>query len=444
MKIHPNDFILEELYLCLDSEHRTVLEHLSRCSYCRHRLQYLKNRRREPPEVAMASYDEVIDRGQQALAGQFQAMEKERFEAPGLFVELLGHPPEQRELLPDRDSPRLQTWGLFELLIERSLETCIRNPTESEALAGLALRVSDHLDYSSYKPGLVEDLRARAWGYLGNSRRVRSDLHGAEEAFERAEAHLSKGTGDTVERAILLDLKASLARDQRRFDDALRLLRRAVSIFLQYGHRHRAGRSLLNMENVHHHMGNPEAAIPLLYQSIELIDSEREPRLLLCARNNLIDDLAEAGRFGEAQILYRQSRSLYRDFTDAWTQNRRKWVKGKIVHGLGQLQQAESLFLAAREGFVSEGIPYDTALVSLELATLYAEQERTADLKRLAEEMFPIFSSLKIHREALAALTFLQRAAQAEKASLQVVNQVAVYLRRAQYNPNLRFDAPEI
>ncbi len=198
------------------------------------------------------------------------------------------------------------------------------------------------------------------------------------------------------------------------------------------------------MENVHHHMGNPEAAIPLLYQSIELIDSEREPRLLLCARNNLIDDLAEAGRFGEAQILYRQSRSLYRDFTDAWTQNRRKWVKGKIVHGLGQLQQAESLFLAAREGFVSEGIPYDTALVSLELATLYAEQERTADLKRLAEEMFPIFSSLKIHREALAALTFLQRAAQAEKASLQVVNQVAVYLRRAQYNPNLRFDAPEI
>ncbi len=112
MKIHPNDFILEELYLCLDSEHRTVLEHLSRCSYCRHRLQYLKNRRREPPEVAMASYDEVIDRGQQALAGQFQAMEKERFEAPGLFVELLGHPPEQREP-PDPRLPPAPDVGPF-------------------------------------------------------------------------------------------------------------------------------------------------------------------------------------------------------------------------------------------------------------------------------------------------------------------------------------------
>jgi len=47
---------------------------------------------------------------------------------------------------------------------------------------------------------------------------------------------------------------------------------------------------------------------------------------------------------------------------------------------------------------LAEGIPYDTALVSLEIATLYAEQGRTAELKRLAAGMLPIFSSLHIHR----------------------------------------------
>jgi hypothetical protein len=141
--------------------------------------------------------------------------------------------------------------------------------------------------------------------------------------------------------------------------------------------------------------------------------------------------------------MYRQTRPLYRDFTDAWTQNRRKWVKGKIVRGLGQSNQAESLFLAARDGFVAEGIPYDTALVSLELATLYAEQGRTADLKRLAEEMLPIFSSLHIHREALAALAFLRQAVEAERASLEVVSRVASYLRRAQHDPGLRFEGAE-
>ncbi len=162
---------------------------------------------------------------------------------------------------------------------------------------------------------------------------------------------------------------------------------------------------------------------------------------MLCARHNLIDDLADSGRYLEAQGLYRATRPLYRSFPDAWSQNRRKWVKGKIARGLGQADQAESLFLAARDGFVGEGIPYDTALVSLELATLYAEQGRPGDLKRLAREMVPIFSSLNIHREALAALAYLQQAAEAERATFEVVSGVAAYLRRAQYDPALRFES---
>ena len=199
----------------------------------------------------------------------------------------------------------------------------------------------------------------------------------------------------------------------------------------------------MNLATVLHVGGNLPEAIPLLYQALELIDPEQEPRLLLCTKHNLIDDLAESGRFLEAQRLYRDTRALYRNFPDAWTQNRRKWVKGKIARGLGQADQAESLFLAARDGFINEGIPYDTALVSLELATLYAEQRRTADLKRLAEEMVPIFSSLHIHREALAALAYLKQAVQAEKATVDLVTGVAAYLRRAQHDPSLRFSAPE-
>jgi len=180
----------------------------------------------------------------------------------------------------------------------------------------------------------------------------------------------------------------------------------------------------------------------VLHRALELIDPEQEPRLLLCARHNLIDYLASAGRFLEAQGLYRETRPLYRDFPDAWAQNRRKWVRGRIARGLGQPRLAESLFLAARDGFVEEGVPYDTALVSLEIATLYAEQGRTADLKRLAREMLPIFSSLQIHREALAALTFLKQAIAAEQASLAVVTGVADFLRRARHDPGLRFEAP--
>jgi hypothetical protein len=171
-----------------------------------------------------------------------------------------------------------------------------------------------------------------------------------------------------------------------------------------------------------------------------MIDPDQEPRLVLCARHNLIDDLAETDRFFEAQKLYRETRALYRNFPDPVTQNRRRWVKGKISLGLGRTKQAERLLLSSRDGFIAEEIPYDAALVSLEVAALYAREGRTAHLKRLAQEMLPIFSSLQIHREALAALTFLRKALDAERASLELVSRVARYLRCAKHDPELRFE----
>jgi tetratricopeptide (TPR) repeat protein len=447
LKIHPNGFTLEEFLVSLSRPHLEVVDHLIGCATCRRRFQGLVRQRAMSKKTAdilpwprrSADSGPVPAEGE-GLLDRERALAKERAEAPGLFVELTRHPREQRDLL--LSSPRFHTWGLFELLLERSLEAGINLPARGEELGLLALQLSEHLDAQFYGEALIEDLRSRAWGYTGNSYRLRSDLQAADEAFIAAYEHLQRGTQDQMERAILLDLEASLRRDQRRFEKAFKLLRRAVAIFLEIDQRHRAGRSLVNLSTVYHYAGEPERGIPILFQAIELIDPELEPRLLLCARHNLIDDLAEAGRFLEAQKLYRETRPLYRSFPDAWSQNRRNWVKGKISYGLGQVEPAESLFLSARDGFIHEGIPYDTALVSLELAVLYAEQGRMKDLKRLAAEMVPIFSSLHIHREALAALAYFRQAVETEQVSLALVNGIAAYLRRAEHDPSLRFQEP--
>jgi tetratricopeptide (TPR) repeat protein len=447
LKIHPNGFTLEEFLVSLSRSHLEVVDHLIGCATCRRRFQGLVRQRSMSKKTAdilpwprrFAENGPPLAGGQELLDRE-RALAKERAEAPSLFVELTRHPVEQRELL--LSSPRFHTWGLFELLLERSLEAGINLPARGEELGLLALRLSEHLDAQFYGEALIEDLRARAWGYTANSYRLRSELQAADEAFIAAHEHLQRGTQDLLERAILLDLEASLRRDQRRFEQAFKLLRRSVAIFLESEQRHRAGRSLVNLSTVYHYAGEAERGIPILFQAIELIDPEQEPRLLLCARHNLIDDLAEAGRFLEAQKLYRDARPLYRSFPDAWSQNRRKWVKGKISYGLGQVEPAESLFLSARDGFIHEGIPYDTALVSLDLAVLYAEQGRMADLKRLAAEMVPIFSSLHIHREALAALAYFRQAVETERVSLALINGIAAYLRRAEHDPSLRFQEP--
>ena len=90
---------------------------------------------------------------------------------------------------------------------------------------------------------------------------------------------------------------------------------------------------------------------------------------------------------------------------------------------------------------MAEGIPYDTALVSLELALLYAEQGRTAELKGLAAEMLPVFASRHIHREALASLAFFRQAVEAEQADVATVARVVDFLRRAQFSTELPFGA---
>jgi tetratricopeptide (TPR) repeat protein len=345
---------------------------------------------------------------------------------------------QQRDPLPESSS-RANAGGFLELMVERSLAVSLQDPRRGEEWGRLALRVADSLDAGSYGVERLEDLRARALAYVGNARRIQSDLKDADRTFRQALVHLRRGTGALFELAVFLDLLASLRRSQRRFQESLRLLRKAVSIFLELGDRHRAGRSLINLSTVLLHMGRAEECVPVLYRALDLIDANQEPRVLLSAKHNLIAVLTDIGRFLEAREAYREARSLYLSFPDARLENRRTWLEGRIARGLGQIGEAESLFMTARDGFLAEDIPYETALVSLDLALLYAEQGRTAELKRLAAELVPIFTSRQIHREALVALAFLQRTAEVEGASIEVVERVAEYLRQARYAPDLPF-----
>lgn len=433
-----------------------MVDHLAECRRCRERVLFLMGSAPAsskelgtadvlpwPTSLDEVDYGPAIEAAEKSLLVHERTLAIERAEAPRRVIELLEHPPERREMLM-RNHPRFQTWGLLECLIERAREETFTDPEEAMVLAGLALCLADCLDTTHYGAERIEDLRGRTWGYTGNARRVASDFIGAEEAFEQAFCHLRKGTGDPLERALLLDLRSSLLREQRRFDKAKHLLMRALRIYRNLGETHRAGRVLVKFSTIYEQAGTPERAIPLLYEALTLIDANREPRLLLNAQHNLITNLTEAGRFMEAHGLFIQARPLYARFPDAWTQNRRHWVEGRIARGLGQTREAEVHLLVAQGGFLAEKSIFDTALVSLDLAALYTEEMRTKELKEIAEEMITIFSWSQMHREtrreALVALSYLCQAAAAERASLEeVVARVAAFLKRLRHNPGMAF-----
>ena len=427
MKIPPPNQLLRRFLRSSRDRLSPVIEHLETCPNRSNMLQALRNRR-----SAGSAYDAALISGADFFQELQAAYERERVDAKGLVSELLKHPGERQRILI-HNHPRFHTWGVFELLLETSRKESAENPSLAEELSRLALDLSQHLDSARYGSEAIEDLRGRAWAYIGNARRVQSDLRGAQDALERALSHLRQGTRDPWERAVWLDLKASLFRAQRRFEDAKRLLNRALALFLSVGDQHRAGRTLVNLDTVLHQAGQAEKGIPLLYRALDLIDPEQEPRLLLITKHNLIDDLAEAGRYLEAQRLLLRTHPLYQRFDEPWLRCRRSWVEGKIARGLSQPDRAEELFGRTRTGFVELGAFYDVALVSLDLASLFTEQGRTTELKRLAGEMVPIFSSLQIHRETLAAFTLWKQAVEAETAGIELAARLASSLKRARY-----------
>jgi len=453
VKIHPRLRSLHELVSSLPEQH-VLVKHMLVCARCRSRLDAILGNRPGGTLVdqlvavlvwrgrAQTDYSQALA----AAEGQFlvhaQALAGERAAAPARLAELLEQPPERREMLM-RNHRRFQSWGLLESLIDHSWEQCFVNAEAAEGSARLAVSLADMLDEDLYGAERIEDLRARAWGFVGNSLRVQFKLDVAEKSFETAFAHLRRGTGDSLERALLLEQRASLLRAQRRLAEAEHLLLRALRIYRETGEAHRAGRTLVSMTALFEVAETPERSIPLLHEALKLIDPEQEPRRLLwTAHHNLITALAESGRFMEAQGLFIQARPLYARFPDGHTQNRRHWVAGKIAYGLGQFGEAEKLLRAARQGFIASGETYASAFVSLELAVLYSRQNRASELKRIAQEMLTIFASGQLPREALAAFSFLQQAALAERASLELVTGVTTFMRRLERDPNLTFVEP--
>lgn len=364
----------------------------------------------------------------------------ERAAAPALVDEILALPQEERA---SRLGRRHRTLAVCELLIERSFEEGFENPARSVEIAELAILLSERLDAAHYGRAVVQDLRARAWAYLGNARRISSDLPGAEQALKHAEALAEEGSADPLEEARLLDLKASLLSDQGRFEEAAEVLGVVIDIYEEVRDPHRKGRALISQGLFLSYAGRPDKAVERIRLGLSLIDPATESRLVLMACHNLAWALNDCGRAEEALRYLESFRSSYAEFPNAWTGLRLRWLEGRIAAGLGRLDEAEERLRAVRESFVEQGLGYDASMVTLDLAALYLGQEgRGAEVRKLAAEMLPVFLSQDVHRQALAALAAFQQAVETDRATPGLVREITAYLLRARRNPGLRFEVP--
>lgn len=431
-----------------DLESLTLQRHLFSCPACEALLIELlpsaeEDEAESPREMTAVttSYQtlirQVIEEARPEVEGHRSRLRREREAAGPLWAEI-----EDLDLaaaLQAVADPRFHTWGFFERLVETARQSVLVEPRRAEEQLRLALVVSDHLDPYAYGPGSVEAARARGYAYLGNALRILSDFRSAEQAFAQAENHLAQSWMDPLDEALLLELQGSLRRAQRRFGEALALLDSAISLYREINEPHLQGRALMTRGLVLQYTGDFQAATSSFRDSLFLLDGREEPRLVVASQFNLINCLFDSGRTDEAAALIPDARQLMEKVGTRSDLLHLRWLEARVMVALGETTEAEHAFLEVRDAMTADRIAFDAALVSLDLAALYARAGRTPEAQRLAEEMIPIFRSCEVPQEAIAALIVLQKAAEMEQLTLGLVEEVAAFLERSRANPGIRF-----
>lgn len=363
---------------------------------------------------------------------------KERRQGERLWREARPWPAARRhlEVLNRR---RFHTLGFVHRIVSE-VETLQRvDPRDAEAWCDVGLAVVDRLSEELYGVRTLHDVRARLFAHRGNCGRVRDDHVSADRDFRHVDFHLGRGSGEPLNQARVYSLEASLRRDQQRFDEARELLRWAAAVYRSVRDPERLAQVTIQNAMVCRDQGDPEAGILVLEEL--LVDGSIEELSIdvqIGLAHNLTAYLADTGRIEEADLRLtalreRLARADHQDRFDH--EMRLDWLEATIRVQQDRIVEAEGLYEAARDAFLEEGMAYDAALVSLDLAALYLDQGRSEAAAHLAMELSPLLWEGDLHRESVAALMLFQEAAVRHTATARYARDVADTLQKFRGRP---------
>ena len=367
-------------------------------------------------------------------AGGPSAFEASRREAPTLWARFQTCS-QEGQLDVAREAAEFHTAGFVELLCEESRNAACDSGSRALHLGNCAVAVASAVPGDA---GWCSRLEGYAGVHRASALRVGGDLVSADRAFSGAdELWRAGGASDPglLNAARVLHLEASLRRAQRRLREALALLDQALEIDRWA----ETPTLLLGKAKALEELGQHEAALALLPRAESQLDPEREPRNLLVLQSLLVFNLCHLGRHAEAEMALADQKALAAKLGNRLDLLRVDWGQGKVAAGLGRTDEAIDVLGRVRAAFMAQGNAYDAALVTLELAAVFAALGRSAEVQALAQASAPIFRDQGVHREAQRALELFRRAAREERVSGELVRGLITYLYRSRHDARARF-----
>ncbi len=384
-----------------------------------------------------ADYDDVIRRVGSKLKPDEEHFRFARARVELRYKDLLELPKGRRLTILGNSSPILLL-VLLRHLIECSYEARFCHHERSSELAMLAVEVAEAIAAGSYlSVGDSADLMAEALAYLGNARRINSDLPGAESCFAMARAYLEVGTGDRTVKAVILRLLAFLRVDQGRCQDAVELIDREIPLRRLLGDQEELGIALIQRGWASCWTEDTALAADYFKKGVALV---KEPRLSLQALHALAEALAREGHSFDAWGSLMAATLSLRELQGEWFEIQDRWIRGLIRRASGELQLAGKLLRSVCDELRASGRTFLLAIASLDLACVYTAQGKLDEVEQLAAEAYAIFKAEGLEERALTAVVVLQEAIEAERVTEGLAVAVANFLARFPYNKALRFE----
>jgi tetratricopeptide (TPR) repeat protein len=334
-----------------------------------------------------------------------------------------------QRLLWVKNDPRLHVWGLYNLLLIEGRKVLRQDRGAAVALYYLAWMIAQKLNPEIYGDTRVRDFQGIAATELGNAKRLYGDLRGAEEDLARAEELLDLGTGDLLDRAYLLGIRATLKSDLGYFEDASALFREAVSCAHQMGDLHLEGTYLIAWAGS---VGwvDPQRGLELAERGEARLQPGADPHLEIGARHLKVFRMSELGRTAEARSLLEEHRHLYASFPDPVTQGRLLRLEGHLACNEGNLDESERKFRDLVALYERHDFDFDLALAGVELSQVLSLRGKVAEAGAILRGLYPFLESRKLHNDILRSWLGLQEAVQRDAVQTQMFRDLAMTLRR--------------
>lgn len=317
--------------------------------------------------------------------------------------------------------------GVCEALLARSWAARHHDPRKMLQLASAGLEVAEGLKARDLGRAGVAALQARAWGELANAFRVAGRPEAADRAFEEAFGRMEDDS-DLYLMGHLLELRATRHGSAGDPVRARLLLSMVTHVYDALDERHLAGRARITQSIYAALAGREDEALRLSEEGLGRIDRARDPLLVTTALHNRLLLLSRLGLKEEAARTLALCGGLAEDGNVVAL--RLRWMEGRVLHELGELESAETALRQARDGMTALGLKLFTAVASMDLAATLLRQGRFPEAQSQALAALGLFLELERRAEYLGVLLVLDAAFRSGEATPELVERALVLLRR--------------